>query len=310
MRVVFMGTPDFAVPSLEALADAHEVVAVYTQPDRPSGRGRTPAASPVKRAALRRGVPVLQPPTLRDPEVQQELRDLAPDVICVAAYGLLLPPEVLEIPPHGCLNVHASLLPRHRGAAPVHRAILEGDTVTGVSIMLMEEGLDTGPYALQVEVPVGESTAEELAGLLASAGARALLDVLGRIDDGSVEWTAQDDALATYAAKVGRDDVALAPELTVSEALRRVRASTPSAPCRACVSGRPVTITRVSPDPESGRTLEPGGVVVTKRELVLGLADGAIVLDEIKPQGRGCMDGACFARGAHLDDSSVWERCP
>lgn len=307
MRVVFMGSPCFALDSLQALAGAHEVVAVYTQPDRPSGRGSRPIATPVKELALQLGIPLSQPPSLRDTDEQAILTELAPDVICVAAYGLILPPEVLSIPRYGCINVHASLLPRHRGAAPVHRAILEGDKVTGVSIMLMEEGLDTGPYALQAAIELDEMDVDAATAALASVGADALLQELDRVAGGTVKWVAQDDGLATYATKVTRSDVALSPGLSVEEALRRIRASSRSASSRVCVADRTITVlrgSRVCPGPA------PGLVEIRPEGLVLGLSDGGLALDEIRPEGRGCMDGACFARGARFENGAAWGVCP
>ncbi|MEE7547822.1 methionyl-tRNA formyltransferase, partial [Xanthomonas sp. Kuri4-1] len=157
MKIVFAGTPDFAVPSLRAAAQRHEVVAVYTQPDRPAGRGRGLTPSPVKLEAIARGIPVLQPETLRSPEALQALRALAPDLMVVVAYGLILPKAVLAIPTHGCWNVHASLLPRWRGAAPIQRAIEAGDAETGVCLMQMEQGLDTGPVLLSQRTAIGEA---------------------------------------------------------------------------------------------------------------------------------------------------------
>jgi methionyl-tRNA formyltransferase len=307
MKAVFMGTPSFALPSLRALAAEHEVVAVYTQPDRPSGRGREPMPSPVKQLAEELAIPVRQPPTLRDTVEHVHLAGLAPDVACVAAYGLILPPEILAVPRHGCINVHASLLPRYRGAAPVHRSILAGDEVTGVSIMQMEKGLDTGPYALQESVPIRGLTVEEATDLLAQVGARALLDVLDSIAAGTVIWTPQNEALATYADKVTRADVALRPDLKVEEALRRILASTPSAASRACIEGRNITLLR-------GSHVEPGppaGVARVSRDaLILGFADGGLSVDEIRPEGKGCMDGACFARGARFAEEVSWGQCP
>ena len=307
MKTVFMGTPDFALPSLNALAREHEVVHVYTQPDRPAGRGRVPTPSPVKQHALDLGLPVRQPATLRDPREHEFLAALAPDVVCVAAYGLILPPEVLSVPRFGCINVHASLLPRHRGAAPVHRAILAGEDESGVSIMRMEEGLDTGPFATRKSVSIAGLTVREATLLLAEVGADALVDVLEQVETGTVVWTPQDDAAATYAPKVTREDVALHPGLTVAEALRRIRASSPSAASRACVDGRVVTVLQGSPIQPGP---PPGSVDVCRDSLVIGFADGGVCLDELRPQGKGCMDGSCFARGARLADEVSWGPCP
>lgn len=302
MRVVFMGTPAFAVPSLVALSERHEVVAVVTRPDRVAGRGSAPTPSEVKTAALRLGIPVLQPESLRG-DAAGQVRELAPDVICVAAFGMLLPPDILEAPPYGCINVHASLLPRFRGAAPVQRSILEGADVTGVSIMRMEQGLDTGPYALQVPVPVGDAYAAELEAALADAGASALLEVLERLPE--VSWTPQDDAEATYAAKVTKDDVALLPDLVVDQAFRRVRAATRRAPARACIGERGLTVVRAHPT--SAQTA-PGGVCVVGGLPVLGFRDGGLVLDVVRPAGRGDMPGDAWVRGAHIDEGTCW-RC-
>ncbi len=234
MRLVFMGTPEFAATVLDGCLDSHDVLAAYARPDAASGRGNRLHPPAVKVLAESRGVPVRQPKTLRDFDEQAALRALAPEAIIVAAYGLILPREVLEIPPYGCINVHASLLPRWRGAAPVQRAILAGDQVTGVSIMRMEEGLDTGPFAAVARVAVDDLDAEALTHALAEAGTNALLDVLRQVEEGTAVWTPQDDSLATYAEKVGKPEVALQPEDPASVALRKVRASGPRAPARAC----------------------------------------------------------------------------
>lgn len=304
MRVVFMGTPEFAVPSLCALAETHDVIGVYTRPDAVSGRGGSLRPSPVKTAAVERHLPVSQPATLRDPAEQEQLRELEPDIVVVAAYGLILPREVLEVPPLGCVNVHASLLPRWRGAAPVERAILAGDAVTGVSIMRMEEGLDTGPFCEVERVDIDDLSSIELTGRLATAGSEALARALAAIEGGTAVWTVQDDSLATYAAKMSRSDVALGPDLAAEDVLRRVRASSPHAPSRLCVAGQPMTALVAAP---ASADLVPGAVTCTKRELLLGCADGAVALHRIKPDGRGEMDGCAWARGARIDSSATWE---
>lgn len=302
-----MGTPDFAVPSLRALADRHSVAAVYTRPDAPSARGSALRPSPVKTAALELDLAVRQPVTLRDPAEAEALASLAPDVVCVAAYGLILPPDVLAAPRLGCVNVHASLLPRHRGAAPIQRAILAGDERTGVSIMLMEEGLDTGPYALQATAEIGRADNAWLTRTLAEQGAGALVEVLDRMEDGTVVWTPQDEAGATYAAKVTRADVSLSPELTAVEADRRVRASSPSARSALLVDGRLVVVLVAEP---SDAPTAPGDARLTPSGLVLGFADGSLVLRRVRPEGRRAMDGDAFARGARLGATAVWTTAP
>lgn len=304
MDVVFMGTPEFAVPSLRALSRSHRVQAVFTRPDAVSRRGRRLIPPPVKILAEELGIDVHQPVTLRDPAVVDMLRALSPDVICVAAYGVILPPDVLAIPRYGCINVHASLLPRHRGAAPIHRAVLEGDDSVGVSIMLMEEGLDTGPFAVQRAIDPDALSVVELTSRLAELGAEALLGVLDSVVDGSVVWTAQDDDAATYAAKVTADDVTLTPELTVQEALRRVRAATAQAPSRITVGGTVVSLLAASP---SHAPVAPGHALATKQDLSIGLADGAISLDRIRPAGKGDMSGVAYVCGARVSEGCTWE---
>ena len=208
MRIVFAGTPDFAVPALEALVAAgHDVAAVLTQPDRPAGRGLAAAASPVKQAAVRRGIPVLQPATLKTPAAQDELRALAPDALVVAAYGLILPQAILDIPRLGAINIHASLLPRWRGAAPIQRALLAGDRETGVSIMRMEAGLDTGPVLLREALPIlPEDTAGTLHDRLAALGARLVVVALDGLARGTLVAAPQPVDGVTYAAKLEKHE--------------------------------------------------------------------------------------------------------
>lgn len=302
MRVVFMGTPAFAVPTLEMLLARHDVVAVYTRPGKPSGRGRRVVPSPVAALAKEAGVEVRQPVTLRAAGEAARLGGDAADVVVVAAYGAILPPDVLARPRFGCLNVHASLLPRWRGAAPIHRAILAGDAKAGVSVMRMEEGLDTGPWCLQESVEVGEKSAAELTAGLAALGAEAMERALERLALGTLVWTEQDDAVATYAEKLTKADVALHPGLSVAAALARVRASGPSAPCRLSVMGRSITV--LAAHRYDGWILD--GMASLDRDLVIGLSDGAVRLDAIVPEGRSAMSGEAYVRGARLHGACEW----
>jgi methionyl-tRNA formyltransferase len=228
-RIVFAGTPEFARASLKALMEAgHSVVAAYTQPDRPAGRGRKLTASPVKRLAEDCGIRVLQPETLRDDAVVAELKALRPDVMIVAAYGLLLPQKVLDIPTHGCLNVHASLLPRWRGAAPIQAAILANDELSGISLMQMTAGLDCGAVFSAAELEVGsEETAGELHDRLASLGGELLVRELGDILDGKTLPVDQDESLTTYAAKIQKQDAELDWSLSADDLHRHIRAYNP-----------------------------------------------------------------------------------
>lgn len=229
MRIVFAGTPEFAVPTLRALlAGAHPVVAVYTQPDRPAGRGRRLRASPVKEVALAHDIPVEQPLTLKTPEAQTALAAYRPDLLVVVAYGLILPQAVLDLPTRGCVNVHASLLPRWRGAAPIQRAILAGDRETGVTLMRMEAGLDTGPMLAKAACPIGPSdTAADLHDRLAAMGGDLLAASLEALFAGTLREERQDDALATYAAKLDKAEAELDWRRPAAELLRRVNAFNP-----------------------------------------------------------------------------------
>lgn len=297
-----MGTPVFAVPSLEALIAHDGVVAVFTRPDATSGRGRRTTPSPVKLRAVEAGIPVEQPVTWHTAETLAVLESYGPDLVVVVAYGAILPAEILTIPRLGAVNVHASLLPRWRGAAPIQRAILAGDDCTGVSIMRMEAGLDTGPWCAQVRVPVGDKTADELSAELAHAGAAALMETLPSLADGTCRWTAQLDAQATYASKLTAADVVLDPGLSVTDARRRVRASGSSAPSRAIVGGRRITVRAVAP---AEPPVDPG-MAHTDAGLVLGLRDGALRVTSLVPEGRSAMAAEDWLRGARLAPRVPW----
>ena len=311
MRIVFMGTPDFAASVLSELASQHEVVAVYTRPDAVRGRGKQLVPSPVKVEACERGIPVFTPKTLRDADEQQALAALEPDVICVAAYGAILPKEVLDLPPFGCLNVHGSLLPRWRGAAPIERAILAGDEEIGVCIMAMEEGLDTGDYCVCRSLPAGSRTAAELTEELAALGASALLTALAQAEGGNLRWVAQDEALVTYAEKIAKGELNLDPAESAVANDRRVRASGAAHPARAVVAGRPLTVlaARVDDDAPADR-LGSGAAALIANRLLLGCAEGVLEVTEVKPDGKRAMDARSFAAGvpALRGEEGTWSR--
>lgn len=298
-----MGTPRFAVPALQALASEAEVVAVYTRPDAASRRGSELHPSPVKVAAQLAGLDVRHPLTLRDEAEISELRKLAPDIIVVCAYGMILPREVLEVPRLGCVNLHASLLPRWRGAAPIQRAILARDAATGVCLMRMEEGLDTGPYCACRRVAVGDKDFEALSTELAEAGAELLIEHLPQLIGGDCAWTPQDEGAANYAEKIQKRELLLDPELTAADALARVRASSQAAPARAEVVGRGVTVLEAAP---SDRDLPPGGVSSDAAGLHLGFSDGTLRVIRLRPDGKQEMPADAWARGLRLTDESDW----
>lgn len=289
-----MGTPAFAVPSLRSLDSLATVVGVFTRPDAVSGRGRHARSSAVAQYALERGLELFQPRSLRDDEARRSLSHLAPDLIVVAAYGLILPAEVLAVPASGAVNVHASLLPRWRGAAPVQRAILAGDEVTGVCLMRMEEGLDTGPYCACARTAVADKGAQELTSELALLGAGLVESRLTELLDGSCEWIAQDPESVTYAEKVTRSDVSLTPGLTAADAARRVRASGHSAPCRIRLGGRTLTVVSAS---VSAVRIPAGSAAVRDGAVLLGLSDGSLALGRVKPDGKQEMSADAWARG-------------
>ena len=295
MRVVFMGTPALAASVLDELSHHHEVVGVYTRPDAVRGRGRKLVASPVKELALSLGLEVHEPRTLRDDAVQREIAALEPDVICVAAYGALLPRAVLDIPRLGCLNVHASLLPRWRGAAPVERAILSGDAETGVCIMRMEEGLDTGDYCVTRSIPVEGKTTAELTDELALLGARALITALEHLEQGVVRWTPQGDEGVTYAEKIAKGELDVDPAVSALDNVRRVRASSTAHASRCVIAGRPVTV--CAADCAADCDVEEGCAALVGKKLLLGCSEGAVEVISLKPDGKKEMPASAFVAG-------------
>jgi len=303
LKIVFAGTPDFAATALaDLLASRHQVVAVYTQPDRPAGRGRRLTPSPVKRLALEHGLPVHQPTTLKGAEEQALLADLAPDVMVVAAYGLLLPPEVLAIPRHGCLNIHASLLPRWRGAAPIQRAILAGDAESGVTIMQMDEGLDTGDMLYRVATPIGpEDTAECLHDRLARLGGEALLATLEALQAGTVVPEPQDPAQATYAGKLHKEEARIDWSRSAAELDRQVRAFNPWPVAQTRWEEVVLRIWAARPLPADGGGAEPGRVVGSGRTGIdVACGDGVLRLTRIQLPGKKPMEAAAFLNAHDL----------
>ena len=297
MRVVFMGTPEFAANILYELNEQHEVVAAYTRPDAIRGRGKELLASPVRAVAEKLGIPVRTPKSLRDQDAVDELAAFRPDAICVAAYGMILPQEVLDIPPFGCLNVHASLLPKYRGAAPIERAILNGDAETGVCIMKMEAGLDTGPYCISRSLEIGDLPFDKLVGELADLGACSLLSALYSLENGGVRWIEQADSEATYAEKISKQELMLSSETDAMQNSRRIQASCCAHPARCVIAGKPVTVTAghcVFPDDIHAPA---GAVTFQGKRLLLWCTQGAIEVFAVKPDGKKEMPAAAFASG-------------
>ncbi|MCF7200668.1 methionyl-tRNA formyltransferase [Pseudomonas oligotrophica] len=292
MRIVFAGTPEFAAQHLQALLQAgREVVAVYTQPDRPAGRGQKLAPSPVKQLALQHDIPVLQPPTLREPAAQAELAALQPDLMVVVAYGLILPQAVLDIPRLGCINSHASLLPRWRGAAPIQRAIEAGDRESGVTVMQMEAGLDTGPMLLKVGTPISaEDTGGSLHDRLAVLGSQAVVEAVGRLAAGELRGEVQDDSLATYAHKLSKDEARIDWTRPALELELLVRAFHPWPICHSTLAGETLKLHAARLGEGQG---EPGLILAAGKEgLTVACGEGALTLTRLQLPGGKPLDFA------------------
>ena len=304
MKIVFMGTPDFAVPSLQALIDAgHEVCAVYTQPDKPQGRKQVLTAPPVKELALRHGIPVYQPVTLKNEEEQEKLRALAPEVIIVVAYGKLLPKAVLDIPPRGCINVHGSLLPRWRGAAPIQWSVIAGDQKAGVTTMQMAEGLDTGDMLLTYETEIGaRETAGELFDRLAQAGAELLLETLEKLD--SITPQPQDDSRSCYAHMLDKQMAVIDWAKSAHEIDCLIRGLNPWPVALTTLAGARLKI--YAAEPVSG-TARQGEVLVSdpKKGLVVACGEGALALREVQLVGGKRMKSADFLRGHAIETGTI-----
>lgn len=302
MRVLFFGTSDFAVPTLEALvaSEKHRVIAVVTQPDRPRGRGQQVAASPIKVAALRHGLEVLQPHRVRSPGFLEQARALKPDVLVLAAFGQIIPQELLDLPPFGPINVHASLLPTYRGAAPIQHALLNGETVTGVTTMWMDATLDTGDILLMRAVPIDpDDTTGTLTPKLAQVGAELLLETLARLEIGQCPRIPQDHTKATYAPAITPEDTIARWEEPATRIRNRIRALSPRPGVFAEIKGRRVKLWwgRV----EEGRSAEPGVVcALTKEGIEIGTGSGIFVLTEAQPENGRRMGAAEWARGARI----------
>jgi methionyl-tRNA formyltransferase len=301
-NIVFMGTPEFSVPSLEALLGADfRVVAVYTQPDRKVGRGQQVMTSPVKQLALSRGLDVIQIERFRDAGTIEGLAALAPDLIVVAAFGLILPAEALNLPRLGCLNVHPSLLPRYRGASPVATAILQGDEMTGVTIMLLDAGMDTGPILNQKEVPISdEDTAGSLGLKLSKIGAKLLVGTISSWIEGRIKPRSQDESAATYSRMIKKEDGEMDWRLSTKELWRRVRAFDPWPGCYTMWHGKRLKLVKVLPL-YSEEFNQPGKVISLspRKPVIVGVqtGDGVLGLVEVQLEGKREMPAEEFARG-------------
>jgi methionyl-tRNA formyltransferase len=305
INVVFMGSPEFAVPSMEYLAGNFNLIGVVTQPDRPAGRGRTMQPCPVKSAASRLGIEVIQPhKLLHNEEALNQIKDWDPDVIVVAAFGKVLREEILDLPPKGCLNIHASLLPRWRGASPIQASILHGDEYTGITIMKMDPGLDTGPILMQKEIDIlPDDTAASLEERLADLGARMIIDVLPAYIQGAIEPQAQPENGITYAPLLRKEDGELDFSQSPEFLARQVRAYNPWPGTFTKVDGVPFKIH--SAKPSNINNVPTGNMVIVFGYPAIGTKKGSLVLTEVQPAGKKKMDGKVFLMGYRNWDHQV-----
>lgn len=333
MRIVFFGTPHIAATILQMLSAHHEIVAVYSRPDATRARGKTLMPSPVKALCEDAGIPVFTPVSLKNPEVVEQIETFDPEVICVVAYGCLIPSSILSIPQFGCLNVHTSLLPRFRGAAPIERAILAGDEFTGVTIMKMNDGLDSGPMGAFERIPIGHASSSELTRELAIIGGKLLLSVLEKLRSGTIDWVEQAEEGLVYAEKIQKRELFLDEMDSAQTIDRKVRASSSAHPCKVTIAGKGITLEEVeiysidgSGDegsnqevaglqaslaakagqsiPSDCSRLHPGEVLFCKKRLFLATADGIIEVLHLRPDGKKTMDAQAFCAGIpHAKDS-------
>ena len=308
MKILFMGTPDFAVFTLRALIDAgHEICAVVTQPDKPRGRGYAMTPPPVKVCATEAGIPVLQPATLRDEHIAAELAGYAPQVIVVVAYGKILPKNILDLPPYGCINLHGSLLPEYRGAAPMQRAILDGKPVTGVTTMYMAEGMDTGDMLLRREISIEESdNFEDIHNKLGKIGAVLMLETLEKLEAGTLTPVPQDDSLATYAAKITKDDCLVCFDTDARTVHNRIRGlspiplaftHTPDGKLLKLVSAR------IAEEDQAHDT--PGEILSLEDGITVACRTGSVTVTGVLPEGKGRMSACDYVRGRRLSVHDV-----
>ena len=302
MRVVFMGTPDFAVPALQALAEAqYEVAAVVTQPNRPRGRGKKEMPPPVKETAEALRIPVLQPPKIKDPDFIRLLYNLTPDVIVVVAFGRILPPDILELPQYGCINIHASLLPKYRGAAPIHRAVINGEKVTGITTMYMDEGLDTGDIILSEVAPIyEEDNAGDVHDRLAFLGAGLLIKTLSLISSGQAPRTPQTGE-SSYAPMLTAADERILWDRPARDIYNQIRGMTPWPGARTTLRGKVLKIWRTVALAEDGTAVLPGRVISSGNDGILVKAGtGRVMITELQLQGAKRLSAAEFLRGTPL----------
>ena len=309
MRVVFMGTPDFSVGTLRELAKAgHEIAGVISQPDKPKGRGKNLQPTPVKEAAMELGLPVYQPQKVRDPEFIQVMKELNPDVIVVVAFGQIIPKEILHMPKYGCINVHASLLPAYRGAAPIQWAVINGDKESGVTIMRMDEGVDTGDMINKVIVPLNEKeTGGSLFDRLSESGAKLLVETLPMLEDGSAVFEKQpEESTTTYAAMISKKMGELDWAKSATELERLIRGLNPWPSAFSHLNGKTLKIWEASVEEENGEKKAPGTVLqADAKGFRIQTGEGILKIDTLQMEGKKRMDAQAFLRGYTVEEGMI-----
>lgn len=304
MKLVFMGTPRFAVPHLEALVEtSHDVVAVVTRPDRPAGRGRKLSPPPVKEVATRLGIPVLQPAKLSDETFRRQVAEIGVDAICVVAYGGFLPRWLLELPPYGCINVHPSLLPRYRGAAPIQRAIMNNDEVTGVTTMYMVEAMDAGDIILQESIPIGpEDDAGTMHDRLAALGARLLCQTVDLIAEGAAPRVTQDESLVTIAPKITPEDEVIDWTQSAQRIDAQIRGLRPKPGAYTLHQGRRLKVWRTSPEPSDNPAARPGTVLaIGDDKITVAAGSGMLHVFEVQPENGKRLPARAYVNGYRME---------
>ena len=297
MKIVYMGTPDFAVPALEKLAQAHDVTAVFTQPDKPVGRKQIMTPPDVKVCAQKLGIPVCQPSSMKTDEAYDMLKSYEPEVIVVAAYGQILPKRVLDLPKFGCVNIHGSLLPKYRGAAPIQQAVLNGDAVTGVTTMLMDVGLDTGDILLKKETPIGENeTSAELFDRLSLLGGELIIETLEKLENGEIAPQKQNEADATHTSKIDKSLCPVDFTKTAREIHDQIRGLYSWPIATAVIGGKKVKIHKAKIAESSGKA----GTICSVRPLIIACGEGSVEILELQPEGKKKMSAEAFAAGHQL----------
>lgn len=305
MRVVFMGTPDFAVPCLEALVNAgYEVIGAFTQPDKPKGRGYALAPPPVKVTALEHNIPVYQPKTLRDGETLKILEELSPECIVVVAYGKILPKDILELPKYGCINVHASLLPKYRGAAPIQWSVINGESETGVTAMYMDEGLDTGDMIMKRSCEIGENeTAGELHDKLSALGAQLIVEALKALENGSAKREKQDDSLSCYSPMLDKSLCQIDWSKSAQQVHNKVRGLSPWPVATSSINGKKVKIHQTLLSSDNGTP----GEIISLSPLTVACGSGSVIINELQLEGKKRMNSQSFLNGHKLNIGDKFE---